>query len=195
VTNVAFENNQIHLSATLLDNPGCSHYGPDIRNLRITISFDTAAQLHIKIQDADHDRYEIPDSFVPAVDQFERWQAASGIADADFKFSFRSRPFAFAVTRKDNNETIFDTDAPDMDALVFEEQYLELSSRLASHARIYGLGEVVHGAFERDKRNTWQTLWARDAATPVDENGDFFNLYYMYQRGMKKLWSLIYLIF
>ncbi|KAM3580594.1 hypothetical protein VKS41_007252 [Umbelopsis sp. WA50703] len=57
-----------------------------------------------------------------------------------------------------------------MDALVFEEQYLELSSRLASHARIYGLGEVVHGAFERDKRNTWQTLWARDAATPVDEN-------------------------
>ncbi|KAG2177631.1 hypothetical protein INT44_008145, partial [Umbelopsis vinacea] len=170
VTGAAFDSNKIHLAVSLLDSSGCGHYGADIRNLKVTISFETDAQLHIKLADEDHDRYEIPNRFVPTGEQFEEWQSANSIANSKFKFSYRTNPFTFSVQRKDNNETIFDTNVAGMDALVYEQQYLEISTVIPMHSRIYGLGEVVHRTLERDKRNTWQTLWARDAASPVDEN-------------------------
>src|ERR1700710_1431473 len=107
VTGAQFEDDSIHLAVSILENSGCSHYGSDIRNLKVTITFETDAQLHIKIADADHDRYEIPKLFLPTGDE---WQTADGISNAKLKFNYRSRPFAFAVQRKDTNETIFDTD-------------------------------------------------------------------------------------
>jgi alpha-glucosidase len=171
VTGAAFDNNKIHLAVSLSDPSGCGHYGSDIRNLKVTISFETDAQLHIKLADEDHERYEIPSRFVPTGDQFEEWLSVNPIANSKFKFSYRTNPFTFSVKRKDNNETIFDTNVAGMDALVYEQQYLEISTVIPMHSRIYGLGEVVHRTLERDKRNTWQTLWARDAASPVDENG------------------------
>lgn len=174
VTGAAFDTNKIHLAVGLLEGSGCGHYGSDVRNLKVTVFFETSAQLHIKIADADHDRYEIPTDFVPTGDQFEEWQTTQNMANAQLKFSYQSLPFSFSVQRSDTNETIFDTNVPGMDALVFEQQYLELSTVIPTHAQIYGLGEVVHRTLERDKRNTWQTLWARDAASPVDENGKRF---------------------
>ncbi|KAG0311380.1 hypothetical protein BG000_006685, partial [Podila horticola] len=56
-----------------------------------------------------------------------------------------------------------------LDSLVYENEYLEISTALPDDANIFGLGEVVSG-FRRDSRGTRQTMWARDAATPVDEN-------------------------
>ena len=173
VTGAAFDTNKIHLSISLLEDLGCGHYGSDIHNLQVTVSFETHAQLHIKISDADHDRYEIPKHFVPTGDQFEEWQNTNVMANSKLKFSYQSQPFTFTVQRKDTNESIFDTKVLGMDGLVFEQQYLEISTVIAPHARIYGMGEVVHRTLERDKRNTWQTLWARDAASPVDENGKY----------------------
>ena len=60
--------------------------------------------------------------------------------------------------------------------LVFEDQYLQLTSALPLDANIYGFGEVVASSgFRRDVGTnggpgTIQTMWARDAADPVDEN-------------------------
>ena len=57
--------------------------------------------------------------------------------------------------------------------LVFEDQYLQLTSVLPRGANIYGLGEVVASSGIRrniDGDGTIQTMWARDAASPIDEN-------------------------
>jgi alpha-glucosidase len=60
--------------------------------------------------------------------------------------------------------------------LVFENRYLQLTSALPRDTNIYGLGEVVASSgFRRDVgeqqgHGTVQTMWARDAADPLDEN-------------------------
>ena len=53
---------------------------------------------------------------------------------------------------------------------------MQLTSALPLDANVYGLGEVVAASgFRRDVGTnggpgTIQTMWARDAADPVDEN-------------------------
>ena len=60
--------------------------------------------------------------------------------------------------------------------LVFEDQYLQLTSALPLGANIYGLGEVLASSgFRRDIGTnggvgTVQTLWARDSPDPIDQN-------------------------
>lgn len=60
--------------------------------------------------------------------------------------------------------------------LVFEDQYLQLTSALPLDANIYGIGEAVASSgFRRDMGangtpGTIQTNWARDAPDPVNAN-------------------------
>ena len=66
--------------------------------------------------------------------------------------------------------------ALDGSPLVFEDQYLQLTSALPLGANVYGLGEVVASSgFRRDVgtnggKGTIQTMWTRGIADPVDEN-------------------------
>ncbi|KAJ2642413.1 hypothetical protein IW137_002732, partial [Coemansia sp. RSA 1287] len=72
--------------------------------------------------------------------------------------------FGFKVQR--DGEAIFDTTGH---VLVFEDQYLELTSNVAADANIYGLGESPNW-FRRNPDNTTITLWNRDVADPFGEN-------------------------
>ena len=114
---------------------------------------------------------------------------------SDLVFNYESSPFAFWITRRTEPgaQPLFDTrisslpptpippinitdnsTALDGFPLVFEDQYLQLTSALPLDANVYGLGEVVASSgFRRDVgpgNGTIQTLWARDIADPVDEN-------------------------
>ena len=68
------------------------------------------------------------------------------------------------------------TTALDGFPLVFEDQYLQLTSALPLGANIYGLGEVVAtSGLRRDVgtnggKGTIKTMWALGAANPEDEN-------------------------
>ena len=68
------------------------------------------------------------------------------------------------------------TTALDGFPLVFEDQYLQLTSALPLGANIYGLGEVIAtSGFRRDvgtngSQGTVQTMWARNVADPIDNN-------------------------
>ena len=90
-------------------------------------------------------------------------------SDMLYYFLYSENPFTFSIARADTGEKVVDTDVPGMNTLVFEDQYMEISFKLPQDPFIYGLGEVV-GAFRRDPRGTFQTIWNRDAATPVAEN-------------------------
>ncbi|KAF9280337.1 hypothetical protein BGZ88_012255 [Linnemannia elongata] len=154
----------IHLSL-LGGSQGCSRFGQDIPNLAVHIDYETESRVRVKIIDSDKNRYEIPAFALPNPESSARRNAAK----RDYAVKYTKSPFTFSVTRVSTGEIIFDSSVAGMDSLVYEDEYLEISSVLPDDANIFGLGEVVT-AFRRDPRGTRQTMWARDAATPVDEN-------------------------
>ena len=118
-------------------------------------------------------------------------------AESDLEFNYESQPFAFWITRRSEPDAVplFDTRLASLPAapippvmpgdnstaldgfpLVFEDQYLQLTSALPLGANIYGLGEILASSgFRRDVGTgggvgTIQTMWARDSPDPVDEN-------------------------
>ena len=148
--------------------------------------------MHVNIYDTANSQFTVPSSVV---------ELAPGSNDTSLKnnsdlvFNYESSPFAFWITRRSEPDAqpLFDTrisslpqtpippvrptdnsTALDGFPLVFEDQYLQLTSALPLDANVYGLGEVVASSgFRRDVgpgNDTIQTLWARDIADPVDEN-------------------------
>lgn len=106
--------------------------------------------------------------------------------------SSSSSPWEFWIARKSNGDVIFDTRSSNIPTykdglnsttntnrnstampkheLIFENQYLQLSSALPEDANIYGLGEYVTSSFRRDPNETLQTFFTLDAGTPVNSN-------------------------
>lgn len=119
-------------------------YGPDVRRLKVQVDFETDTRLHVKITDADNQRFEVPESL------FKR-PKSNGNTDAEsaaYRFDLvNSEQFAFKVTRKSDGEVIFDTSSPGggsfIKPLIYEEQYLELSSRLPDNANIFGYETII----------------------------------------------------
>lgn len=81
-------------------------------------------------------------------------------SDSDLKFEINEKPFAFKVTRKSNNEVLFDSSVA---SLVYETQYIRLRTKLPDHPNIYGLGE--HSDALRFRTEDFsKTLWNSEAA-------------------------------
>lgn len=149
--------------------------------------------MHVNIYDTANSQFTIPSSIVAL--------APAGSVNvknnSDLVFNYESSPFAFWITRRSESEAqpIFDTritslpptpippvittdnsTALEAFPLVFEDQYLQLTSALPLGANIYGLGEVLASSgFRRDVgtnggTGTIQTMWARDIQDPIDQN-------------------------
>ncbi|KAI0830858.1 glycosyl hydrolases family 31-domain-containing protein [Trametes gibbosa] len=177
-----------------LAGPACNAFGRDVTSLTLEVNYDTQTRLHVNIYDTAKSQFTIPESVIEL-------GKASGQASlkqkSDLVFNYEASPFAFWITRRDEPHALplFDTrpsslpptpippviaddnsTALDGFPLVFEDQYLQLTSALPLGTNIYGLGEVVASSgFRRDVgtnggKGTIQTMWARDIADPVDEN-------------------------
>ncbi|KAI3641242.1 hypothetical protein MIR68_000714 [Amoeboaphelidium protococcarum] len=165
----------------------CGMFDRDIRNLKLQVWYETDTRVHFKITDADSQRFEVPEYL------FKRPLPSKFTVDeeeAAYKVEVVNDPFSIKVVRKSDQVVLFDTAVPANDQntvinpLIYEDKYLELSTQVPENAHIFGLGEVVH-SFRRDNLNTRQTLWARDAATPVDQNIYGSHPFYMEVRGGK----------
>ncbi|KAF9067849.1 glycosyl hydrolases family 31-domain-containing protein [Rhodocollybia butyracea] len=155
----------------------CNAFGNDFNNLTLQVTYETETRLRVRIADSGNQQFTIPDS------------------SSDLVFNHESSPFAFWITRRSNPNAapLFDTrlsslpktpiapviagdDSTALDGfpLVFEDQYLQLTSSLPLDTNIYGLGEVVASSgFRRNvvsDGGSIQTLWARDAGDPTDQN-------------------------
>ncbi|KAJ8082762.1 hypothetical protein PM082_008618 [Marasmius tenuissimus] len=184
--------NETGLIAQLdLDGPPCDAFGTDIPNLTIEVAYETTSRLHVTIRDSDQKQFVVPQSVVerPAL-------PTQSFADtSDLVFNYESAPFAFWITRRSDPlaAPLFDTRIGSLPAtpippvvttdnstaldnfnLVFEDQFLQLTSALPLDANVYGLGEYYsETGFRRrivEQGGSIQTLWARDVADPVDEN-------------------------
>jgi len=148
------------LTADLLLKEDCSKFGKDVDLLKLTVRYETDERIHVKIEDKDKKQFQVPESIVPL-------QKPSKVPTAlKYQFRYKEDPFSFQIVRPNDGTVVFDTTGKE---LVFEDQYLEISSELPNNANIFGLGEAVD-TFRRNPEGTVQTMWARDAADPVREN-------------------------
>ncbi|KAJ2803194.1 hypothetical protein H4R20_002988, partial [Coemansia guatemalensis] len=152
------------LKASLaLNGPPCNIYGNDIEKLVLTVALDAANHLRVHIEDAAGKQYQIPDSVM----RLNKGSRMPYVRHSSLQFSHAhddTSGFGFKVLRE--NEVIFDTIGH---PLIFEDQYIEVTSSLPKNANIYGIGETPDW-FRRNPNNTTMTLWNRDAPDPFREN-------------------------
>ncbi len=133
----------IGLRAILALKQDCRIYGNDIRSLRLDVDFETDTRVHVKITDATRQRYEVPESLFrrPTSRQSTRGHSLA------YRLDINNDPFAFKVTRKSDNEVIFDTTFPGAGSaknpLIFEDQYIEISTSVPRDANIFGYKETI----------------------------------------------------
>ncbi|THU98203.1 hypothetical protein K435DRAFT_965039 [Dendrothele bispora CBS 962.96] len=167
------EENSNGLSASLtLGGTACNTFGKDIANLTIEVAYETESRLHVNIFDTANKQFIIPEDIISRPVPPE----TSVVNSSDLVFNYDSKPFATSSLpsapippfRPDDNGTAFDGFE-----LVFEDEYLQLTSSLPLNTNIYGLGEyIASSGFRRDVANegTIQTMWTRDVGDPTDEN-------------------------
>ncbi|KAI0668766.1 glycosyl hydrolases family 31-domain-containing protein [Trametes maxima] len=181
----------IHLA---LAGPACNAFGHDINDLTVEVTYETQTRLHVNIYDTSRRQFTVPTEVVSleSADDDPSLKFRS-----DLEFHHNSIPFEFWITRRSEPHALplFDTRAQSLPStpiapinpsdnrtaldgfpLVFEDQYLQLTSALPLGANVYGLGEVLASSgFRRDvgtngDKGTIQTMWARDSPDPIDEN-------------------------
>ncbi|KAJ2462563.1 hypothetical protein GGI02_005434, partial [Coemansia sp. RSA 2322] len=145
-----------------LAGPPCNAYGTDIENLTLNVRFDTMNRLHVHIQDFANQQYQIPESVI-VLDRGSGADKKTSSLNFDCTHS-STGGFGFKVSR--GAQVLFDTTGH---PLIFEDQYIEVTSSLPINANIYGIGETPDH-FRRDPNNTTKTLWNRDAADPFRQN-------------------------
>ncbi|PHU17068.1 Alpha-glucosidase [Capsicum chinense] len=178
-----------------------SVFGPDIQNLSLTASFETKDRLRVRITDADHKRWEVPQEFIPRETHSPPRSSLLGkrsstslpssedthyfhtntISDLSFTLH-NTTPFGFTITRRSSGDVLFDTspknDSPDT-FLICKDHYLQLSSSLpANRSSIYGLGEHTKRTLKL-KHNQTLTLWNADIrSSNVDVNFNGMDIVY-----------------
>ncbi|KAJ8445338.1 hypothetical protein Cgig2_010696 [Carnegiea gigantea] len=167
-------------------------YGPDIPNLRLFVKHETVERLRVHITDADNPRWEVPYDLLPREKPPPLKQARgksrkirlseSKFSGNELIFSYTADPFTFAVKKKSNGQTLFDTSTSDSDpfnSLVFKDQYLEISTKLPSDASLYGLGENTQPHGIKIYPNEPYTLYTTDISA-INLNTDLYGSHLVY---------------
>ncbi|KZV87042.1 glycoside hydrolase family 31 protein [Exidia glandulosa HHB12029] len=177
-----------------ISGPACNAFGRDYADLTVEVVYESASRLRVSILDTAESQFRIPESVI----ERPKIPRESFVDSSDLVFNFVSTPtFEFWITRRDDPTGIplFDTRIASLPPtpippvipedestalrgfpLVFEDQYLQITSALPYGANIYGLGEAwASSGFRRDVgsdggRGTVQALWSRDAKSREDKN-------------------------
>ncbi|CAK8574094.1 unnamed protein product [Lathyrus sativus] len=167
-------------------------YGADIPLLRFYVKHETENRLRVHITDANNKRWEVPYDLLPREQppplkknnkRFRKNSlSVSEYSSSELVFSYTSDPFSFAVKRKSNGDTLFDTNSNESDPfgpLVFKDQYLEISTKLPKNASLYGLGENTQPHGMRLHPNDPYTLYTTDISA-VNLNSDLYGSHPVY---------------
>ncbi|EXJ62126.1 alpha-glucosidase [Cladophialophora yegresii CBS 114405] len=151
-----------------LNGSACNVYGTDVRDLDLTVEYQTSARLHVNIRPShityqNQSWYLLSTDYVPAATQ-----GRGSMTTSDLTFSWTNSPrtgFGFNVTRNSTGDVLFSTTGT---KLVFENQFIELVTHQDEGYNLYGLGEVIHGL--RLGNNFTRTIYAADVGDPIDTN-------------------------
>ena len=156
-------------SATLsLAGPACNVYGTDIETLNLTVEYQSADRLSIKILPSIIDasntsQYILPDYIIHQPTR-DASAADTAISTNELDFEWTNGPtFSFSVRRVSTGDTLFSTEGT---KLVFENQFIEFASSLPENYNLYGLGETIHSL--RLGNDFTKTIYAADVGDPID---------------------------
>lgn len=158
------------LTATLtLAGKACNVYGTDIEALNLTVEYQSADRLSVKIAPAILDasnvtQYNLPNSLLmqPTIDS----DAGCASLENDLNFIWSNDPtFSFSIYRVSTGDVLFSTAGS---RIVFENQFVEFASTLPENYNLYGLGESIHAL--RLGNNYTKTFWAADVGDVIDSS-------------------------
>lgn len=134
----------------------CNVYGTDVQQLTLEVEYQAQSRLSVKIYpkyvDSSNESYYI---LAPDLAPTPTIQSGSSMSVSDLVFSWSNSPsFSFKVSRASSGEVLFDTTGS---VLVFENQFLELKTKMVENYNIYGLAEGNRGF--RLPNNYVQTFW------------------------------------
>jgi len=155
----------------------CNVYSDDIPNLKLVVEYQTNDRLHVKIYDAALSVFQVQEEILPRP---KNENAAS--SDAALQFDMVRSPFSFKVTRKENEEVLFDSSAA---PIVFEKQYVRLRTSLPKNPNIYGLGE--HSDSFRFHTQNYQRVLLNSESPNIPQNANLYGTHPIYfdHRGGK----------
>ena len=102
---------------------------------RLTVYFETESTLRVRIADEEGKAHVVPNDVAPWPRPGERIVGNDSCA---LNFEWVEDPFGFKVVRKSDGDVVFDTTD---NALIFEEQFVRITSKLAQGSNIQGLGQ------------------------------------------------------
>jgi alpha-glucosidase len=172
------------LAADLTLSSGAGPYGDDIKSLSLQIFFETLNRVRVKITDKNEERWEGKinskiKKTVPA-NMIKSKTPERSPSVLNYKVEVLD-PFAIVITRKFNNEIIFDSrNSP----FVYSKYYLEIGTNLIDeNPNIYGLGERVHN-FRLDPKDKTYVMFNKDAFTVEMKNLYGTHPFYVQKRGL-----------
>jgi alpha-D-xyloside xylohydrolase len=125
---------------------------------------EKSTQVRVYISDAVKQRWEVPQSMISR----PTLSSKLDLAEPVLALTHTAQPFGFAVTRIATGEVLFNSTPPEgigaFGALVFKDQYIEVSTQLPSTAALFGLGESTRPDGLRLKKGKSYTLWTTDIA-------------------------------
>lgn len=150
--------------------------------------------MRVHITDAKKQRWEVPYNLLPREQPPTLTQtigfgrsiknpiAVSEYSGSELLLSYTSDPFSFAVKRKSNGETLFNSSSDGADpfsSLVFKDQYLEISTKLPKDASLYGLGENTQPHGIKLYPSDPYTLYTTDISA-INLNADLYGSHPVY---------------
>ena len=150
-----------------LNEPG--PFGNDINELELNVWLETNERVRIFILDPSHSRFRVENVVNSIMKPTTKAKNASMLYD----FGYTTQPFGFSITRRSTGHVLFNSTPSSFNGLVFENQFLQLSTSLVSQ-RIYGLGEHVAPLQLPMKGGQHYTLFTRDEgayASRHEQNG------------------------
>ncbi|XLS72612.1 hypothetical protein HN51_029477 [Arachis hypogaea] len=169
-------------------------YGADIPLLRFYAKHETENRLRVHITDAKNKRWEVPYDLLPREQppplkqsiEFLKKKNSTWVSEysgSELVLTYTPDPFSFAVTRKSNGDTLFnstsDDDSHPFGPLVFKDQYLEISTKLSKDASLYGLGEHTQPHGIKLNPNDPYTLFTTDISA-FNVNADLYGSHPVY---------------
>ena len=138
----------------------------EIKSADVTVEGVDKAVLHLKIVDAEEQRWEPP---MLNPDSGKRYNKN---AMDNMGFTYNNDPFGFSITDPTSRQLMVDMSATKGSSLQFLDKYLEIGMSFDSQ-RVYGLGERTTEEFElcSGRDECQYTLWGKDVASPLDDGG------------------------
>ena len=137
---------QFGLTASLaLAGQACNVYGNDVDQLTLTVQYQSADRLSVRIEPAhlsseNSSWFVLPEYLVPSP-QLDA-NASSTTLENDLGFFWDNDPtFSLSVLRKSTGDVLFSTAGT---KLVYEDQFIEFVSPLPENYNLYGIGETIH---------------------------------------------------